>query len=94
MRIRHEERERLRGERGIAANEACDNCGAILGSVRYTRRGEPGEWCSETCRDGEAAVSERQRRRAGRPRKHENSADKQRDYRSRQRALRNTPVAA
>ena len=66
MRIPHEEQERLRSERGIAANEACDNCGAILSAFRYTRRGEPGAWCSETCRDGEAAVAERERRRAGR----------------------------
>lgn len=94
MRIPAEEQERLRSGRGIAVSEACDTCGRILGAVRYTRRGEPGEWCSETCRDGEVVVIERQRRRAGRPRKYENPADRQRSYRIRQRALRNTPVVA
>jgi len=34
----------------------------------WTRRGEPGEWCSEVCRDGRAAVETRQARRVGRPR--------------------------
>lgn len=53
-------------ERGIFASEICDKCGKILGAVRYTRRGEPGEWCSHECRDGIAAVQEREARRAGR----------------------------
>jgi hypothetical protein len=47
---------------------ACDRCGNLLGAVRWDRRGEPGEWCSEVCRDGNAAVHSRQARRAGRPR--------------------------
>ena len=93
MRIQFDEKERLRGEHGICATAACDACGGILGAVRYTRRGESGEWCSETCRDGEVTSSERQRRRAGRPRKHLDSAAKQRAYRVRRGALRNTLVA-
>ncbi|MGH9734386.1 MAG: hypothetical protein ACRD8A_07345 [Candidatus Acidiferrales bacterium] len=39
-------------EHGVRANEACDKCRKILGAVRFTRRGEAGEWCSELCRDG------------------------------------------
>jgi hypothetical protein len=48
--------------------EACDGCGKPLTEVSYTRRGEPGEWCSELCRDGSAAVHTRQARSVGRPR--------------------------
>jgi hypothetical protein len=33
-------------------SEACDKCGQILGPVRFTRKGESGEWCSRECRDG------------------------------------------
>lgn len=89
MKLTEQQQIELR-ERGIVANEACDKCGTILGAVRFTRRGEPGEWCSRECRDGLAAVQERQARRAGRPRKHSDIAAKQRAYRSRLRALRNT----
>jgi uncharacterized Zn finger protein (UPF0148 family) len=32
--------------------EACDQCGQLLGSVRFTRQGEGGAWCSRACRDG------------------------------------------
>jgi hypothetical protein len=93
MRLTPEQQAEIR-ERGICANEACDTCGKILGAVRYTRRGEPGEWCSRECRDGVAAVHSREARRAGRPKQHDDAAAKQRAYRSRLRALRNTPVAA
>ena len=65
MKLTEQQQIELR-ERGIVANEACDKCGTILGAVRFTRRGEPGEWCSRECRDGLAAVQERQARRAGR----------------------------
>lgn len=93
--------------RGIWITAACDHCGLLLGAVRWTRRGEPGEWCSAACRDGisgpksvETArkdTAPRQRigaRPAGRPRKHENNAEKCRAYRKRLNnslATRNTP---
>lgn len=51
MHLRTEQQRALR-ERSIYAVSACDKCGQVLGGVRYTRRGEPGEWCSELCRDG------------------------------------------
>ena len=41
MMLREELRRRLLEERGIYVTEACDACGQLLGSVRYTRRGEP-----------------------------------------------------
>lgn len=31
---------------------ACYRCGQVLGAVTYTKRGEPGVWCSKQCRDG------------------------------------------
>jgi len=38
--------------RGFWITEACDKCGQLLGSVRWTRKEERGEWCSAECRDG------------------------------------------
>lgn len=87
MKLSAERRKLLREERDIIANEACDACGAILGCVRFTRRGESGEWCSRQCRDGKAQAAELEARRAaraGRPRKHNDNAEKQRAYRQRQ----------
>lgn len=86
MTLSAEQRKTLRDERDIIANEACDTCGKVLGCVRFTRRGEPGEWCSRECRDGRAAVEKLEARRAarGRPRKYADDAEKQRAYRKRQ----------
>ena len=50
--LRAELRRRLLAARGIYVTEACDRCGQLLGELRYTRRGESGEWCSRECRDG------------------------------------------
>lgn len=36
---------------GSRINSACDACGRILGAVRWTIRGESGEWCSRECRE-------------------------------------------
>ena len=55
MMLREELRRRLLEERGITPTEACDRCGQVLGAVRFTRRGELGAFCSQQCRDGEAA---------------------------------------
>ena len=65
--LRAELRKRLLEERGIHVTEACDACGQLLGPVRYTRRGEPGEWCSGKCRGDE---ERRLIRKGGRPRKY------------------------
>jgi len=53
--LREELRRRLLADRGIYVTEACDRCGQLLGSVRYTRKGESGVWCSRECRDGAEA---------------------------------------
>jgi hypothetical protein len=62
--------------------------------VRYTRCGEPGEWCSELCRDGEAMIAHHnaRKRRGGRPTKYRNKNERrkanaryQRKFRSHQR---------
>lgn len=86
MKLTAEQRKILRDERDIVADECCDGCGKILGAVRWTRKHEPGEWCSRECRDGKAqaeAVEARRAARAGMPRKHTDDAEKQRAYRQR-----------
>jgi hypothetical protein len=75
----------LLARHGVYAKEICDKCGAVLGAVRYTRKDEPGVWCSGECRgDGERI------RKNGRPRKYRNGeesraakARQQRNYRLR-----------
>jgi hypothetical protein len=66
MRLTKAQSEQLLDQHGIWITGACDECGKLLGAVRWTRRGEPGEWCSALCRDGVKA--ERTHRRGGRPR--------------------------
>ena len=70
----------LLAEHGCYVTEACDVCGQLLGSVRYTRRGEDGVWCSRECRgDAERPAI----RKGGRPRKYKSNAERQRVYRTR-----------
>jgi hypothetical protein len=62
MRLTREQSQNLL-EHGLWIAAACDKCGKLLGPVRWTRRDEPGEWCSEVCRDGpRAAVNLKERR--------------------------------
>ena len=68
MKLADEQSRKILAEHGCWITEACDRCRQLLGAVRYTLRGEPGEWCSEACRDGSAEVHARQARPAGRPR--------------------------
>lgn len=72
MLLREELRRRLLEERGITPIEACDRCGALLGAFRYTRRGEPGVWCSRECR---GIVEQPAIRNGGRPRKSQKMAE-------------------
>ena len=90
---------------GVYAKEACDRCGKVLGPVRYTRYGEPGEWCPRLCRDGYAAAERHHAaRRGGRPRKYETererrvaerrqTANRQQSFRQRHRVTEN-PLAS
>src|ERR1700722_4378371 len=58
MRLTRDQSQKLLHQRNIWITEACDKCGQLLGAVRWTRRGEPGESCSIACRDGiQAGVS-------------------------------------
>jgi hypothetical protein len=103
MKLTREQSQRLLNQHGIWIPEACDKCGQVLGSVRWTRRAEPGEWCSAECRDGKAAKSEQKVARqarlgskpAGTPKKHKSSAEKCRNYRELFKAgsvTRSTPL--
>jgi hypothetical protein len=78
-----EVREKLKAERGIYVTEACDQCGALLGPLRWTRAGEPGVWCQRSCRDGAESEAQRKKAKGGRPRKHKTNAEKCRAYRGR-----------
>jgi hypothetical protein len=42
---------------GIAVNEICDACHKPLDHIRFTRKDEPGAWCSRECRDGAVAAA-------------------------------------
>ncbi|MDR3722563.1 MAG: hypothetical protein P4L00_13255 [Candidatus Acidoferrales bacterium] len=50
---------------------ACEACGKRLAELRYTRRGEATEFCSEACRDGEEAAAARAARRKPKERRGE-----------------------
>src|ERR1700687_3703830 len=69
----------LLAKRGVFAREACDRCGQVLGSVRYTRLADAGVWCSRACR---GSIERPAIHRGGRPRKHATDADRQRVYRA------------
>jgi len=64
MKLTEQQSRELFRRTGNYLTEACDRCGKPLAEVRYTRRGEPGEWCSKLCRDGVTA----EHRHGGRPR--------------------------
>lgn len=84
MKLTSEQQKQIRDKHGICVNEACDRCGHVLAEVRFTRKDEPGEWCSRECRDGvEAAAKYTSTRKVGRPRQYESRADRQRAYRTR-----------
>jgi hypothetical protein len=57
MRLTREQSQKLLQERDIWITDACNKCGQLLGAVRWIRRGEPGEWCSELCRDDATAAA-------------------------------------
>jgi hypothetical protein len=78
MKLTKEQSQKLLRERGIWITAACDRCRQLLGAVRWTTKGEPGEWCSAACRDGvkaerptsasievAAAVNRQQQKRIG-----------------------------
>jgi len=44
-------------EYGCWLTSACNKCGKVLAAVRYTLKGQRGEWCSPLCRDGKERKS-------------------------------------
>lgn len=99
MKLSEEQSRTMQAKHAVCAKEACDGCGRLLGPVRHTRLGEPGEWCSRECRNGADEVARSKTiRKGGRPRRHANAAERQRAYRRRRaasalEALRN-PLAS
>ena len=95
MKLTEEQSRELFHRTGNYLKEACDRCGKPLAEIRYTHRGEPGEWCSKLCRDGEEAIA--LRRKGGRPTKYRDvkqrskaNARYQQEFRHRQ-DVRKTP---
>jgi hypothetical protein len=56
MQISTSQQAELKATHGICANEVCDACHKPLDHVQYTRKDQPGEWCSRVCRDGVEAA--------------------------------------
>ena len=58
---------------GCFAREICDQCGIVLGAVRFTRHGESQVYCSRECRgDAHRAAT----LRPGRPRKYKSDRER------------------
>ena len=79
----------LLAKHGVFVREACNRCGQVLGPVRYTRRGESGEWCSRECRgDAETPAI----RKGGRPRKYRTPEQSRAAKTAQQRVYRDVAV--
>ncbi len=84
MKLTSEQQLRISELHGVCVNEACDKCGKVLAEVRFTVKDQSGEWCSRLCRDGQdQTVRLHEGSRNGRPRKYQNSAERQQAYRRR-----------
>jgi hypothetical protein len=89
MILRDELRRRLLADRGIYVKECCDKCGQLLGPVRFTRKDDPGAWCSTDCRgDCERPAVHR----GGRPRKYRTPEECRAAKTSQQRGYRDVAV--
>ncbi len=89
MRLTEARSRELLRVHGIYAREVCDGCRKILGHLRFTRYGEPGEWCSRQCRDGvEAAAQYVATRKGGRPPKYRTQGERCKANAGYQRAFR------
>jgi hypothetical protein len=87
MKLTTQQAYALLDKHGCYITEICDRCGQGIGPVRFTRKDDPGVWCSRECRGDE---ERRTIRKSGRPQKYENGEERraaktqqQRDYRSR-----------
>jgi hypothetical protein len=52
MQLTDKQSRQLLHTHGVYVDEVCDQCGKILGAVRFTRQCDTGAWCSRACRDG------------------------------------------
>lgn len=52
MRLTTKQAYALLEKHGCYVSEACDNCGQVLGAVRFTRKSDSRVWCSRKRRDG------------------------------------------
>jgi hypothetical protein len=52
LRISEDQSRALLAKHNVFVRDVCDKCAKILGPIRFTRHGEPGQWCSKNCRDG------------------------------------------
>jgi hypothetical protein len=50
VRLTVQQSYKLLERHAVFAREICDQCGLVLGSVRFTRKDESGVWCSRECR--------------------------------------------
>jgi len=55
MKLTSQQSYALREKHGSFITEICDRCGTGIGPVRFTRKDDPGVWCSRECRDGMGA---------------------------------------
>jgi hypothetical protein len=78
VRPTEEQSRALLAKHSVYVTEICDQCGKILGNVRFTRYGDAGEWCSRLCRDG-ASIAETYQasRKGGRPRKYQTNRERE-----------------
>src|SRR6266550_6077522 len=56
MQLTSMQQAELKARHGICANEICNKCHKPLDHIRFTIKGQPGEWCSRVCRDGREAA--------------------------------------
>jgi hypothetical protein len=79
MRLTEAQSRELLLTHGVYLTEACDRCGALIHYAnRFTRKDDPGVWCSRECRDGAAAAEiYRATRKAGRPLKYQTDHERQ-----------------
>jgi hypothetical protein len=68
MQMTTEQQFKIRAEHDVWVKSVCNGCGQVLAEIRYTRKDEPGEWCSARCRDGVETRSYAERRRNTRER--------------------------
>ncbi len=86
MKLTTKQSYELLAKHGVYVKECCDKCSQALGAVSFTRRGEPGVWCSRECRGEWPVVL-----KAGRPRKYRDGRERRTAKTEQQRSYRLRP---